>query len=220
MKNIELFFKYYEQIDKGIVESYKKWSSVQNEPKIYCNNEIDLRFRKLKKCFNTYCKTNYIDYNSVVDKILRMSLPYNENNKIKEENLDHTIDDSIVNTSHNNLMNNETIKQQKSIQNNDYSYNPADLVIINNRNNKGNKNPSLNMSSNQRGITPMQKSNPKILIHNQVIAQDLNSIDNLKIPSTNSNLFPQGINCYSNSMKFDDIIVNSESILLLLTLYI
>lgn len=40
--------------------------------------ELNERFNLLNKPFNTYCKTNYIDYNFVVDQILQMSLPYSE----------------------------------------------------------------------------------------------------------------------------------------------
>ena len=42
----------------------------------------------LKRNFNTYCKFNFIDYNYIVDKILTMSLPYNNQRKvINEENM-------------------------------------------------------------------------------------------------------------------------------------
>lgn len=225
MKNIDLFIKYYEQIDKGIMESYKKWFSLRNEPKTYCNNEIDSRFRKLKKPFNTYCKTNYIDYNCVVDKILRMSLPYNDNSKQKEENLDHTIDDSIPNTSHRNIAENIVIKKPISAQNNDYSYKPTDLLLNNNRYNidynNGNKHQGVNTSNNNnRQMKQLQSSNPKIFIPKQIIPQDQNLIENLKATSTNSNPYIQGLNFYNHSMKFDDPIINSDSKLLIIIINI
>ena len=42
----------------------------------------------LKRNFNPYCKFNFIDYNNIVDKILTMSLAYNNEGKmINEDNV-------------------------------------------------------------------------------------------------------------------------------------
>lgn len=52
--------------------------------------DINERFRLLNQPHNTYCQKNYIDYNSVVDKIIQLSQPYGDDNKgnmiIKEDN--------------------------------------------------------------------------------------------------------------------------------------
>ena len=56
--------------------------------------DVNERFRLLKRPYNTYCKNNFIDYNESVDRILHMSLPYNEsakqNNEIK---MFHSLDE-------------------------------------------------------------------------------------------------------------------------------
>ena len=56
--------------------------------------DVNERFRLLKRPYNAYCKNNFIDYNESVDRILHMSLPYNEsakqNNEIK---MFHSLDE-------------------------------------------------------------------------------------------------------------------------------
>jgi len=67
---------------------------------------INQRFNKLTKPINTYCKNDFIDYNGVVDKIVKWSQPYGEeNNGIQ-----------LYNEEQANLNNNDNIKD-KNIKN-------------------------------------------------------------------------------------------------------
>ena len=63
---------------------------------------INQRFNKLTKPINTYCKNDFIDYNGVVDKIVKWSQPYGEeNNGIQ-----------LYNEEQANLNNNDNIKDK------------------------------------------------------------------------------------------------------------
>ena len=118
---------YFTQINKGFTDQYDNWKkdNVNINNCQFNYNQIYLRFSQLKKPYNIYCKTNYIDYNSVVDKILRMSLPYSEN-KPKEED--------EVSTENSKSKDNSNFKgvKQNIIQNNTIDTNKK---IINNNNN-------------------------------------------------------------------------------------
>ena len=88
MKNeSDFLFNYFSFVNKKCMEHYPQWKKDYYE-KITFNcdfGEVYSRFSLLKQPYNIYCKTNYIDYNNVVDKILRMSLPYNESNKEEDD---------------------------------------------------------------------------------------------------------------------------------------
>ena len=77
----ELIENYLNENYPGIIEKFNLWFKNQKEFKNNLSISprlINERFSLLKKSYNTYCKVNYIDYNGAVDKILQMSLPYNE----------------------------------------------------------------------------------------------------------------------------------------------
>ena len=48
------------------------------EEKKITTKEINIRFRELNKPINSYCRKNFINYTSVVDKIVRLSQPYGD----------------------------------------------------------------------------------------------------------------------------------------------
>ena len=74
-----------------IDEKYSNWKKLYNDKmkshRIFTYNEVNKRYKLLKRPFNIYCKNNYIDYNNVVEKILKMSLPYNESKQKEEEDI-------------------------------------------------------------------------------------------------------------------------------------
>lgn len=127
----KIFINYFSQINKGFIEQFEKWELAQkdklslNERK-YKYNQVYSRFCILKKPYNIYCKTNYIDYNSVVDKILRMSLPYSENKPRDEE------DTSDENSKLNEV--NEYNKSPTTVKKTNYI--PNSTIVNTNNNNK------------------------------------------------------------------------------------
>ena len=78
----------YENIDDKFsnwIKSQKNKKNVTITPRM-----VNERNNLLKKPFNCYCRNNYIDYDDAVDKILHLSLSYNEinkhTNKVKSKN--------------------------------------------------------------------------------------------------------------------------------------
>ena len=78
----------YENIDDKFsnwIKSQKNKKNITITPRM-----VNERNNLLKKPFNCYCRNNYIDYDDAVDKILNLSLSYNEinkhTNKIKSKN--------------------------------------------------------------------------------------------------------------------------------------
>ena len=78
----------YENID----DKFSNWiKSQKNKKKVTITPRmVNERNNLLKKPFNCYCRNNYIDYDDAVDKILHLSLSYNEinkhTNKVKSKN--------------------------------------------------------------------------------------------------------------------------------------
>ncbi len=97
----ELIENYLNENYPGIIQKYYIWFKNQKELKqnlTLSPRLINERFSLLKKSYNTYCKVNYIDYNNAVDKILQMSLPYNEGIR----NGNHNDKNDSFNSNHNN----------------------------------------------------------------------------------------------------------------------
>ena len=97
----ELIENYLNENYPGIIEKFNLWFKNQKEFKNNLSISprlINERFSLLKKSYNTYCKVNYIDYNGAVDKILQMSLPYNEGIR----NGNHNDKNDSINSNHNN----------------------------------------------------------------------------------------------------------------------
>lgn len=91
-----LSVKKYLNEDIDEIENYlsKAYPEITNKFNLWIKNQSDFRggimitprkvnqrYNELHKPYNTFCKNNYIDYNESVDRILQMSLPYNEGGK-------------------------------------------------------------------------------------------------------------------------------------------
>lgn len=216
-----MFIKYYKRINKDIIERFEKWMELKKEKKKYSNNEINIRFMKLKKPFNTYCKTNYIDYNSVVDKILRMSLPYHENKQKDHESIP-TINDSVHNSSHPITRN--VISQ--SVDKKEIPFNPTEFIQNSSMNYK-NSNSAENINfdkftinqQNKTATTCIIQSNLRDELNNQtsqlnISKQDSqyknNNSNSLKVTATSSNPYLPGTYFNNTAFKIDDNFINPE----------
>ena len=73
---------------QGFEDKFNKWfqsnSSIFNSKLYFSYIEINQRFIEYNISYSIYCKNNYIDYNLIIDRILTMSIPYNE---CKNDNL-------------------------------------------------------------------------------------------------------------------------------------
>ena len=68
---------------ENIKEKFANWILSQKDKKkiVITPRMVNERNNILKKTFNCYCRNNYIDYDNAVDKILHLSLSYNEISK-------------------------------------------------------------------------------------------------------------------------------------------
>ena len=101
---------------QGFEDQFNKWiklnSSVNNNKLYFSYSEINLRFLEYNNSYSIYCKNNYIDYNLIIDRILTMSIPYNDskNDSLlidKKGNSTEAALDSINNNSIKNLKENK-----------------------------------------------------------------------------------------------------------------
>ena len=73
---------------QGFEAQFDKWvklnSSIINNKFFLSYAEINQRFKEYNNSYSIYCKNNYIDYNLIIDRILTMSIPYND---CKNDNL-------------------------------------------------------------------------------------------------------------------------------------
>ena len=164
--NISIFLKHLQSENKEIEfeNIYNTWKKeIEDKTKLLTLKEINSKFKMLKRNFNTYCKFNFIDYNYIVDKILTMSLPYNNQRKvINEENI------IILNNAENNK------KEKKS-----------NIKINSNENNENKKINKLNNSIKEI------KNGQEILISSKNKKKDNNKISKLRQNNKNNNyLFP------------------------------
>ena len=107
---------------QGFQDKYNKWfqlnSMVFNNKLFFSYIEINQRFKEYNIPYSVYCKNNYIDYNLIIDRILTMSIPYNDcKNKIniigdKKDNSNNSI------IGNNNINDNfQSIKNRNEINN-------------------------------------------------------------------------------------------------------
>ena len=125
-------------------DKFKKWfeynSSIFNNKLYFSYSEVNTRFKEYNQSHSIYCKNNYIDYNLIIDRILTMSIPYNESktdNLFIDTNINKDLgkkrNNEIIN--YNNSLENKINKEQKFLFNNNN---------INNLNNYINKNITIN----------------------------------------------------------------------------
>ena len=82
-KDIDIIETHLSENYENIKEKFANWIKSQSNKKniTITPRIVNERNNLLKKPFNCYCRKNYIDYDDAVDKILRLSLSYNEINK-------------------------------------------------------------------------------------------------------------------------------------------
>ena len=90
--------------------------------------EINQRFKELTKPINTFCRKNFVNYNSIADKIIKMSQPYGE-----ESNANQLIKEKILeeNEKYINKINEENIFEKYIPQ---VGQNNIFTISMNNRN--------------------------------------------------------------------------------------
>ena len=87
---------------------------------------INKRFNQLTKPINSYCKRNYINYNGVVDKIVKLSQPYEKRSNIIHEKINFS--DNLVNNIEGDFQKNKFLSplslEQKFLNNDNNTLQP------------------------------------------------------------------------------------------------
>ena len=169
---------------QGFDDKFNKWfesnSSIFNQKLYFSYAEINQRFKEFNKPCSIFCKNNYLDYNLIIDRILTMSIPYNEskgeNHSLNKKSL---ITSSDINITVNNLSENA---------NNHQNY----LFANNSQNNYNNKNDLKNFYPNYIPVYPsgvfLNQNNFGCLYNNNAnILCQLGSLNNSQ-NNQNSNL--------------------------------
>ena len=195
----------------NLKDIYINWKrNIEEKINIISLKLINLKFKTLKKPFSSYCKNNYIDYNNIVDKILKMSLPYNNEGKILEEEDDFLLNDKNESVQKFEEKKNENMK----INLNDYSLNKK----INNSKNEINNAQKIPISFK---INKKENKEKKVIKQTQKDKNNLNKIkkkyDKLSF-SVTTNTNNQNVNIHQNLFNsnkinpyFQNLIVNSKN---------
>ena len=82
-EDIDIIETHLSENYENIKEKFANWIQSQRDKNkiVITPRMVNERNNILKKPFNCYCRNNYIDYDNAVDKILHLSLSYNEINK-------------------------------------------------------------------------------------------------------------------------------------------
>ena len=175
---------------QGFEDKFNKWfelnSSIINNKLYFSYAEINQRFKEFSKPYSIYCKNNFLDYNLVIDRILKMSVPYNES---KRENI------SLINKNKDltgNLRGSQNIFEENRNNaniNQNFVYGNNDKFNYNNLNNFNNLYQGI-IPNYQSGIFANQTNkniNFGYLYNNSNILCPINKINDEKINVNISN---------------------------------
>ena len=79
---------YIQLLYPNIIDKLNQYDNTSKESDALKNinlKDVNEKFNILKRPYNPYCKSNFIDYNESVDRILKMSLPYSDSGKGYQE---------------------------------------------------------------------------------------------------------------------------------------
>ena len=234
--NISIILKHLKFENKEIEfeNIYNTWKKeLEDKTKLLTLKQINYKFKMLKRNFNPYCKFNVIDYNNIVDKILTMSLAYNNegkminednviiiNNveKIKKKNIQIHSNEMIKNKKFNKINNSiNEIKNEQKILISSNEQEKEDNKIIKSKQNKKNDNNLYHNSFDKLSFSIISNKNNNNNDNN--IIQNLNNKnnnnpyfedDNLKnlLNKSNQNFFQSGFSL--NSLNNECDIFNND----------
>ena len=157
-----------EKDDIDIESIYHNWKNgIDDIIKLISLKNINVKFNKLKRPYNSYCRNNYIDYNNIVDKILKMSLPYNNEGKILDDenelllNNDNKFKNKQINDKNENKeINLIQLNSNKKINNSKNESNNSQKIPVSFTINKKENREKKNLKSNKKLNNNL--NNPKI----------------------------------------------------------
>ena len=145
----------YQRFDEKFKTFLEQNSSVLDKKPYFNYVEFNEKFKEFNKTNSVYCKNNYIDYNLIIDRILNMSIPYNENKSdnlfiskkinpknntdliFESSNISFSGNNNKINFNQNNLINNSNINNINNQNNfpNYFSGYPGEIYLTQNNNN-------------------------------------------------------------------------------------
>ena len=205
--NISIILKHLKFENKEIEfeNIYNTWKKeLEDKTKLLTLKQINYKFKMLKRNFNPYCKFNFIDYNNIVDKILTMSLAYNNEGKMINE-------DNVI------IINNVEKIKKKNIQiNSNEMMKNKKFNKINNSINEIKNEQKILISSNEQEkednkITKSKqnKKNNNNLYHNSFDKSSFSIISN-KNNNNDNNVIQNLNNKNNNNPYFKNFDINSK----------
>ena len=209
--NISIILKHLKFENKEIEfeNIYNTWKKeLEDKTKLLTLKQINYKFKMLKRNFNPYCKFNVIDYNNIVDKILTMSLAYNNEGKmINEDNVIIINNVEKIKKKNIQIHSNEMIKNKK-------------FNKINNSINEIKNEQKILISSNEQEkednkITKSKqnKKNDNNLYHNSFDKLSFSIISNKNNNNNNDKITIQNLNNINkNNPYFKSLNINSKNL--------
>ena len=182
-----LIHKFDNEISKSSI-SFEDWKK-EISPYVPTVIEINERFKFLNKPTNSFCKKNFIDFNGIVDKIVKLSQSYSDNKtqniklRVREESVLDGLENSFKNNINNNYNNSLNKKSNYPSENRFFNFDVSTIPNINS---------NLRNQKDISNILPKQESNNliSILSNNSRISDDndlydLNSNKNFSLLNNN-----------------------------------
>ena len=186
-----LIHKFDNEISKTSI-SFEDWKK-EISPYVPTVIEINERFKFLNKPTNSFCKKNFIDFNGIVDKIVKLSQSYSDNKtqnikvRVREESVLDGLENSFKNSINDNI--NNSLNKKINIPSESRFLN-FDVSTI------PNINSNLRNQKDISNILPKQESNNLISFRTSLLSNnsrisndndlyDLNSNNNLSLLNNN-----------------------------------
>ena len=156
---------------------------------------INERFRQLTRPINSYCRKNYINYNGIVDKIVKLSQPYGEESngnqlycdqKLKENKGQIELDNNNVHIDINN--NNNDFKYSQLFVSSDQKYPKSYNNFVFKSNSSNIFADQLNMNNNINRYNASDLNNINSFIPNLGLFNKSSSQFSFKLENNPSNL--------------------------------
>ena len=198
----------YQSFDDKFDKWFESNSSVFNNKLYFSYMEINQRFKEYNQSHSIYCKNNYIDYNLVIDRILTMSVPYNDNrndNLFENKNINegnnnlgnvlNSLSNSYknLNINQNYLLNNNNNNNLNNFLNNYIPTLPGELYLNQNNNNNNLNclhNTNIFSTKNKVNNEPINMNNKNKGLINPIIQQNENkdNKNNIELKATNESI--------------------------------
>ena len=177
-----LIHKFDNEISKTSI-SFEDWKK-EISPYVPTVIEINERFKFLNKPTNSFCKKNFIDFNGIVDKIVKLSQSYSDNKtqniklRVREESVLDGLENSFKNNINNNYNNSLNKKSNYPSENRFFNFDVSTIPNINS---------NLRNQKDISNTLPKQESNNLISFRTSILSNNSRISDDNDLYDLNSN---------------------------------